>query len=513
MSTAARWGVRLAVLAVLAAPLAGQSEQPPSHAEASPEQPPSPPEGSPAQGKSAGPWSVPSAGGCQPDEGLRGWPLGQDAPPVPFKPGDVIDAESLPMLKEYFPPELWTNRDRFFYEGMRLEIGPCFADYSPPGFFQQATETFRGKASLSEGGGLENQTAGLPFHPSDIAQADSDAGLKWAWNVEQRYQAAGLRGSFRISDMVGREGRAEPFEGEIFKIQLAHRADRSEDDYRAKGARKKQWVAGGEFAMPFDARGYAWRQYRALDSLDEADRTDDLHAYLPDWRRVRRITALGVEGLYMPSFSVGVVKPTTIGGFGGFDGAVGAGAGGDAITTKRSGFEGLEIRPLLYEWQVLGIQDVLTPINAATPSYPEAEDREFGPWGLSFASDRWDLRRALVLEGKSKVTAGAEEVARMRLYIDLQTLSPLYYMSFDAREESIDVGMYVGRWSESRADYPRWPNDTERPVRVIDTVGASFAHLSDIGGWRRETWTMVATPPADNEVRRLLSVNNLTKGR
>ncbi|MCZ6783903.1 MAG: DUF1329 domain-containing protein [Proteobacteria bacterium] len=468
----------------------------------------------------ASPWTVPPPGSCQPEDGLKGWPPGQDAPPVPFQPGDAFDLEQLAALKDYFPPQLWAERERFFYEGMRLEIGPCFADYSPPGFFTDATEAFKGKASLLENGGLQGYTAGLPFAPDTIDPAEPRAGLEWAWNVATRYQAAGFRGRFRISDMVGREGRAEPFEGQIFKIQLAHRADQAANGYRDKAARSKHWVAGGEFFMPFDAREYAWRQYRDVEHLEEVDRSDDLHAYLPDWRRVRRLGASGIEGIFMPSFSVGVVKPATIAGFGAGGGSAGGavsaagamGAGADAITTKRSGFEGMEIRPLLYDWEVKGVHDLLAPINAANPSYPELKDREYGPWGLSFASDRWDLRRALVIEGKTVNSRGATSVSRMILYVDLQTLAPIYYMSFDSRDEPIDVGQYVGRWSEDREDYPGWPDDPERPVRVIDTAGASFANLADIGGWRRETWDLVSTPPDGNQVRKLISVNNLTKG-
>ena len=56
------------------------------------------------------------------------------------------------------------------------------------------------------------------------------------------------------------------------------------------------------------------------------------------------------------------------------------------------------MRPLLYVMELVGVQDVLTPINANTPSYPLDPQRDFGPWGLSFANDRWDLRRAVVLE-------------------------------------------------------------------------------------------------------------------
>jgi hypothetical protein len=171
------------------------------------------------------------------------------------------------------------------------------------------------------------------------------------------------------------------------------------------------------------------------------------------------------------------------------------------------------MRPLLYDLQVLGVQDVLTPINARTPAYPTDPDREFGPWGLSFASDRWDLRRAVVIQGRAKEARGGDRVNRFIHYLDVQTLAPLYFASWDGRDEQIDVGMFVGRWSEERDGYQPWPDDAERPLRVIDPAGASFANISDDGGWRRESWEVVATPPDDRKLKRDLSVNNLTKRR
>ena len=171
------------------------------------------------------------------------------------------------------------------------------------------------------------------------------------------------------------------------------------------------------------------------------------------------------------------------------------------------------MRPLLYEIRVLGVQDVLTPISAKRPGYPTQTEREFGPWGLSFASDRWDLRRAVVLEGRAKDERGGKQVDRFIQYIDVQTLAPLYYASWDVREEQTDVGMHVGRWSEEREGYPRWPDDPERPIRVIDPVGAAFANISEDGGWRRESWEIVSTPPDDRALERMLSVSNLTKRR
>jgi hypothetical protein len=468
-----------------------------------------------AEGKAD--FALPPEGSCRPAGGLRGWPIGQDAPPVPFQTGDVISLEKAASLRAYLPPALWEQRERFFYEGMRLEIGPCFRDYGPPAAFTDATQKFRGQAKILENGGLGGYTAGLPFPPGEIDPADPQAGMKWAWNAEQRWQGAGLRARFRVSDMVGLQGRAEPFEGEIFRIWLSHRADLADHEYVSSEAGGKAWVAGGRFFEPFAAREYAWRQYRDLEHEGDPDRSDDLHAYLPEWRRVRRINANQVEGLYMPSFSVGVQQATQIalGGGAADGGGVGAAASIGAagtITTKRSGFEGLEIRPHLYTFRVLGVQDVLAPINAANPLYPADRERQFGPWGLSFASERWDLRRAVALEGVAKQAKGGDQVAKLVLYLDLQTLQPLYYMSWDSRGEAVDVGMFVGRWSEDRADYPAWPA-SGGAVRVIDPAGASFANLAEGGGWRRESWDAVAVPPDDAELRRLVSVGGLTKGR
>ena len=117
---------------------------------------------------SSAPWQVPPEGVCAPQEGLAGWPVGEDAPPIPFAPGDLLDVERLSLLQSYLPPEIWEHRERFFFEGMALEVGPCFRDYSAPAFFREATEKFRGQASLLENGGLANHTAGLPFAPETI---------------------------------------------------------------------------------------------------------------------------------------------------------------------------------------------------------------------------------------------------------------------------------------------------------------------------------------------------------
>ncbi len=151
-------------------------------------------------------------------------------------------------------------------------------------------------------------------------------------------------------------------------------------------------------------------------------------------------------------------------------------------------------------------------VGARSCSRPSASTCDFGPWGLSFGSDTWDLRRALVLEMKAKEPSG-DLNARQVLYVDLQTLMPLYLATFDGKDELTNIGVYAGRWSEDREGYPRWPEKDEQPIRVIDSVGAAFANLSESGSWRRESWDNVGTPPNDRTVKRMSSVTQLTKGK
>ena len=94
-----------------------------------------------------------------------------------------------------------------------------------------------------------------------------------------------------------------------------------------------------------------------------------------------------------------------------------------------------------------------------------------------------------------------------------QTLVPLFYMAYDANDEPVDIGVFASRWSEDRPDYPRWPDDPARPVRVLDSVGAAFANLAEDGSWRRESWELVSTPPPDKTLQHMISSSDLTKGR
>ena len=77
---------------------------------------------------------------------------------IPFKQGDVIGYDEIDKLRDYVPEEFWQNRDFFFYEGMQLEVGPAFRDYSPAPVYQEAD----GRGRARGGGGRARRRAPPP---------------------------------------------------------------------------------------------------------------------------------------------------------------------------------------------------------------------------------------------------------------------------------------------------------------------------------------------------------------
>lgn len=422
-------------------------------------------------GKPSIPWEIPAEGACTSVGLLRPTETTDAAPP---QPGAVVTIEGLPELRPYLPPEVWALRDRFFYEGMKLEVGPCFRDYGPPEFFREATERFRGQAELSDKGVLENYTAGLPFPPDAIDPANSRAGLEWAWNAAAAYAAGGQFNVLRTTTI--RRELISSYEGEAFLVPLIGRSERPDEEFRLSTKLSASWVTGGHTDNPRVGSECAWRQYGFMD------RRPELAVYDPSLRRVRRLSPQSHEGAIA------------------------------MCTSEQASFSVRGAMPQLYSWTIVGLHDVLAPINVARPVYPEDEDRYFGPFGASLANDRWELRRVIVLEGTVREREVEDHVRRFVWYFDQQTLFPLYYAAYREDGSPAGAGYIAGRWSEDRSDYPRWPDDPDRPVRKVDRVAIVMIDWNERAMIRLEAWNTVSTPPADKQVGRMISQSSL-RGR
>ncbi len=441
----------------------------------------------------------------------------EDAVAPLMQEGQVLSLGDILQLQHLLPPELWRERDTFFYEGMRMEIGGCHRDYPPSPAYQTATAKHAGSAHVDSDGNLRDYEAGRPFPAESIDMKAPDAAVKWAWNFEERDRGAGAVGSFRIFDLPAGLGTAQTYSGTFFWVRTSHRADLPESDYEAAVGASNSWVAGGKFEEPFDARHLAWRQFRSNKAAKRYQEADDTFVYVPTMRKVRRAATTWVDGLYAPRYLIAGVD----GGGGGVPfGSTQYGPAGSiqptaalsiaATENLRRGFVGLAIRPNAYDWRLVGEREVLAPLNANVPGYPVNGDRNYGPSGLSVATDRWDVRWAVVIEGRAKQVV--DDVGFVRVWIDWQTGQPLYYIAERPNHLMLDFGVLVHRWSGDLPDYPEWPDRGK--VNVFDPVAECFLDVATgRSGWRRESYDIISNPVDEEKLRKMATVDELTKGR
>jgi hypothetical protein len=461
------------------------------------------------------PWSanaeLPPDGEC-PEVTLEptGRTPNEDTVAILIKPGMVLTVDDLLVLRQLVPNEIWAHREIFFHEGMRLEIGPCHRRYPVPKFYREATEKFRGQSEIDRKGNLQNYTAGLPFVPEEIDPEDEQAAIKWAYALDNRYRGAGSSGKFRISDFPNRMGSVATYEGEFYLLQTGHRADLPETDYRVPKT-DMDFAAGGEFFKPFDARHLKWRQFRPQKAARRYTEPDDIFTYIPTMRKMRRAATNWVDGLYVPNYMISGDSgggPVATGG----DSSINPTAGRSIATSEdlRRGLTGIIMRPNAFDWRLVGERSVLAPINVNNPGFPTRKDRHFGYSGFSLADDRWDVRYAMVIEGASKLRN--RDVNSVLIYVDYQTLQPLYWITRTDRRRLLDVGILGHRFSDDAPELQLWPNGSTASV-FEPVVALFFSVAQGSGGWRRESYELRSTPFTKNQVRNMTSVDVLLRGR
>jgi hypothetical protein len=404
-----------------------------------------------------------------------------------FQEGDLISLDEIVKLRPFVPKPFWDNRDFFFYEGMRLEIGPEQRDYSPSVEYQAATEHYRDQARIGPDGSLENWTAGRPFPGEEIdCLGDPHAGVKIMWD----FQAGGGDGRAHFFYSYWDRGERLPlyYEGTGQRAQLAHRY---EERYREMNgdifrAEKRKFAFGVEVKAPFDARGITLLSYRykKSDLPREQARNDDTWVYVPTLRRVRRISS--------------AQRTDAI-------------AGTDFTFDDLRSFNGVVPQ---YEWQCLWEGRMIGPMNTRAKGYPYDKNHGFGPYGLSFASDNWELREVWMVRMTPK--NDDHPYHHKDIYIDKQTFAPMYSFAYDRKDELWKIIWHNKRWSEDESLtgewFPGW-EDVPEP-RALVVISDIIANVQTGTGNRIEFWDAHGTPLASKgRIRRFIDVGRLTKGR
>jgi hypothetical protein len=411
----------------------------------------------------------------------------QDAAGPAPKPGDVITFDKIDSLERYLPKEFWDNRDFFFYEGMQLKIGSVNADYTPPDAYQAASKANEGKAKLGAEASLSDYVSGQPFPMEKIdCKGDPQAGSKIAWNFDRRWDGEGGAARFVYSYWDRGERLPLYYEGKNRRVWLSGRV---EPEYAAtdgdvfRGEQRKR-AAGIEVEAPFDSRGLTLLTYRYKGSQNPSAEThnDDTWVYSPSLRRVRRISSAQRAD---------------------------AVAGTDFTFDDLFSFDGVVPQ---YEWKCLGKRELIAPMNSQVKGYPIDKEHNFGPFGLSYADDSWDLRQAVVIEFNPR--AADHPYSKKVIYIDEQSMEPLYSFAYDRKGELWKLIWHNHRWSEDPGfkEYKGWPG-IEQPRDVI-SVSDVIVNVQTGTGNRIEYWDRIGTPfDSKGALRRYIDQNRLTKGR
>jgi len=388
-----------------------------------------------------------------------------------FKEGDVISYKDIARIKAFLPEEIWAYRDFVFYEGMELKIGPSFRDYTPSQAYKDASARNRGKAKLGPDGSLNSHISGAPFDAKSIdCVGDPLAGTKLMWNFDYQWEGDGANTEYMYSYWDRGERLPLYYEGISKIIHLSHR---SEPVFAGQGGdllpgESRKYAFKINVNAPFDSRGIALMTYRYKTSdgpLDEAV-NDDTYVYIPSLRRVRRIaTAQRTDAVSGTDFTL-----DDIASFGG-------------------------IVPQ-YNWKCLGKVDILAPANSRVRGYPYVKDQNFGPRGLSFANDTWEMRHAYKVRFVAK---NADHPYHHKdIYIDIDSSKALYSFAYDQKKTLWKILYHAGRWSEDDASYYYGWAEVSEP-RDLRNVGDVILNVQTGTGNRIEYWDTHGTPYVDDE--------------
>ena len=371
------------------------------------------------------------------------WLKKYDSAKPDFRPGDVIHQDALSKIQPFVPPGEF---EQLNFPGVHVEIGAS-VDHTPRADYMKCTEQYQDQVRLAPDGTMLNYTCGQPFSNSSLTVSDPNAGVKAAWNFDYRWQNFGLacvdiawhwvrfdgKGANHHfmaqappADMVAfAYSRSELPQGDLSYLYLGNGSfERTlQSNYRRVyyshlaqlpshvlpivGASDLEFKEVTAFFDPFDIRGTAFIIYRYADP----HRADDAWAYIPNLRRVRRISA--------------EVKSDSL-------------LGTDFTLDDFYTFSGREVD---WNFKFLGWKDVLVIANRK-----HTYARFYGPNSM-IPDDVWSLRRAAVVMRTPKDSRHPYSAAIM--FWDSQNYGPQWHFAFDKKGRLWKVFEWQYKWSEN----------------------------------------------------------------
>jgi hypothetical protein len=205
-----------------------------------------------------------------------------------LKEGDVVSKDNVDQFTEILSPGLeWGVRYAFrmnVVEPKHIEM---------PRRYREATEKYSGQVQLGPGGTtLRNYVAGMPF--PQIDPNDPDVAMKIMWNFYYSFRITDDFSEYLFEADTGPVGPGQPIRVERhYIIDSLRRLNYNGRLFvpphpelpNPDGLRYKQSLH--PMLEPFDLKGVGLTEYRYLDP----SRQDDTWLYLPQLRRVRRMSS------------------------------------------------------------------------------------------------------------------------------------------------------------------------------------------------------------------------------
>jgi hypothetical protein len=154
-------------------------------------------------------------------------------------------------------------------------------------------------------------------------------------------------------------------------------------------------------------------------------------------------------------------------------------------------------------------------MNSKVKGYPLSRDHNFGPYGLSYADDNWELRKSWKIRMIPKNSD--HPYHHKDIYIDKETYNAHYSFAYDQKEELWKIIWHNKRWSGDEITkgeewYKGWDEVPEpRDNKIVSDM---IVNVQTGTGNRIEFWDSHGTPlKSKGRVRRYIDVGRLTKGR
>ncbi len=332
------------------------------------------------------------------------------------------------------------------YPDLQMTVVPT-SSYAPHESYREATRKYACQASLDAQGHLLNYTAGQPFpysewakevtgHRCDLKPDDPQFAMKLAWNVNYRWQGAGLNiPHFGFSYM--RNWGNETWrvtQGEYRRTYFSHRADI--EGHSLDPDSNVEWAEFFDVKTPFDLRGTMFLLFRYDYAGEEQE--DQTYAYIPSLRRVRRVsTTQKSDSLLGTEF--------TLEDFYAFSGYVYAHKW--EFHGENSYVANMNTRRSCFPSNISTDEAALSEGQTRLGTREEWNECKWGPYNaLPFADETWEKRSVFQLDDIPQQEG--HPYSRKKIFYDKETMQPVYLIAYDRAGEPFRLAFFTMRWSE-----------------------------------------------------------------